>query len=374
MKSLLTRPIAAGMATTLFAGLLMLAATATAQDFSKPVLSAHSNSPGCITVSWSRSDMSGVHHFEFLREDWTAPLAFEVQPPHYHTDCGLTADTEYRYQVCAVYATEDQDTECESISERTRKTESSVESRIPPTPMIVSHHADDTWIGIRWEAGHDYDSYFINISENVAQAPPKLMRTIHHDDDGNWGYQRVEGLRPGQSYHFEVQGCTEPFFGILVEDNCWGWSTGYDASTTGAVRQPLEQERPPPPLPPPPAPPTGCRIPEASPPVCGGVAIECDRPLPVADEMLVRGGAGGIRVYRVVYDYGLINAEYSSEGAAELEVCAKNRGGVSCGNRFPATLGPTFCPRPPVHRACPSGLRLCGMTCISPGETCHHQQ
>jgi len=143
------------------------------------------------------------------------------------------------------------------------------------------------------------------------------------------------------------------------------------------VRSGLEEQPLPSPVPStPPAAPTGCRVAEASSARCGFISIECDHPLPVADEILIGGGNSGIgiRVYRVVSDIGLVNAEYSNEGAAELTVCAKNQGGVTCSNRFAATLGSTSCPHPPAHRICPSGSRPCGSKCIGPGERCNHEQ
>ena len=99
-------------------------------------------------------------------------------------------------------------------------------SGVPPRPRIVEHHAGQTWVGIKWEAGYDYDSYFINITGPFGTAKgPRELRTIHHDDDGTWGYQRVDGLLPGRAYGFSVQGCTETFFG-LGDDRCWDWAAG----------------------------------------------------------------------------------------------------------------------------------------------------
>jgi hypothetical protein len=209
---------------------LVLPATAAAQEFSKPILRAWGNAAGCVTISWSDSDMSGVHSFEVLRQGKTTTWVFPVEPPHGHTDCGLEPDTEYRYQVCANYVTEDQDAECESIAARTLPLPASGQPQPPPTPQVVSHDAGDTWIGIKWDAGYNYDSYFINIDENIAPGQTQNIRTLHHDDDGTWGYQRVEGLQPGRTYNFAVQGCTEVFLGIL-DDHCWGWSSVYSAST-----------------------------------------------------------------------------------------------------------------------------------------------
>ena len=213
-------------------GLLLLAAAApSAAAFEKPTAVASGTAPGCTVVSWPGTSLSGVHHLEVTRE--TPPRSWVIDPDQsYLDDCGLDADTEYRYQVCAFYITDDGDSECSewSAPARTQKPVQPHAPQPPPTPRIVTHDAGDTWIGIKWEAGHDYDSYYVNTSENVAAGLPRNTRTIHHDDDGTWGYQRVDGLVPGRTYYFEVQGCTTSLLGIL-EDNCWGWSEVYPAST-----------------------------------------------------------------------------------------------------------------------------------------------
>lgn len=125
----------------------------------------------------------------------------------------------------------------------------------------------------------------------------------------------------------------------------------------------------------PPLAPTACRM--DSPPNCGFMDIKCDAPLPVADEIVVGGGPGfQIRVFRVVRDIGLINAEYFGEGDAVVVVCARNKGGASCSSRFAATLGPMFCPHPPPPPpVCPSGFRPCpSRGCIRLGEHCDFPQ
>jgi hypothetical protein len=137
-------------------------------------------------------------------------------------------------------------------------------------------------------------------------------------------------------------------------------------TTLPPVLQPLE------PAPParPPAAPTGCHIPQASTPRCGFVDIECDRPLPVADEIVV-GGSARVKVFRIVSELGLINAEYSDEGETTLSVCARGKGGVACGNRFSVSLGPTSCPTPPARPVCQSGFKPCPLKgCIPAGDHC----
>ncbi|MGD9892521.1 MAG: hypothetical protein AB7R89_31570 [Dehalococcoidia bacterium] len=220
----------------LLAGLLLLVGTGTAAAaFEPPVILSPtalggnvSNLPNCITVNWFHSG-SGVVGFSVEREQ-----------PYWGRDdigadqrslpvCGMEPNTTYHFQVCAYFGTEDGDTECTEADLRTGAPETPPASQRPPAPRIVEHHAGETWIGIKWDAGYDYDSYFVNYTLKAAPgAPPNGPRTIHHDDDGTWGYQRVDGLLPGRTYIFQVQGCTETFFG-LGEDHCWDWSATYEA-------------------------------------------------------------------------------------------------------------------------------------------------
>lgn len=184
-----------------------------------------------MTVSWDPATLSGVHHLTITRESPSRSWNASAEQEPYSEDCGLDPDTEHRYQVCAFYITEDADSECSEWTPpaRTLKAEEAPLSRVPPTPHIERHDQGDTWIGVKWVAGYTYDSYYVSVNESFP-GQTRHVDTIHHDDDGSWGYQRVEGLRPGHHYTFEVQGCTKSFFGIL-EGNCWGWSTVYFAST-----------------------------------------------------------------------------------------------------------------------------------------------
>lgn len=111
---------------------------------------------------------------------------------------------------------------------------------------------------------------------------------------------------------------------------------------------------------PPPHAPTGCRIPRA--PTCGYVSVQCNAPLPLAKQFIIPG----IRVYRVVSELGVLDAEYWNEGDAQLAVCAQNDGGVSCSNKFVTTFGETICSggsstgeRCPMGQfRCPGGCRM----------------
>lgn len=127
-----------------------------------------------------------------------------------------------------------------------------------------------------------------------------------------------------------------------------------DVKQLGSTAGGLTQQPSPPPVP------IGCHIPEGSAPTCGYMSIVCNAPLPMADEMVVMAGSGfTTEVYRVVSDIGLINAEYGGEGNAVLAVCAKNSRGMSCGEGFFATLGPTICPYSPPPPTCPHGQFIC---------------
>jgi hypothetical protein len=68
----------------------------------------------------------------------------------------------------------------------------------------------------------------------------------------------------------------------------------------------------------------------------------------------------GIKVSRTVPDLGLVDVNYFREGEATLQVCARNRGGTTCGNDVVVMLGPTFCSGPaPGTRTCPTGQMDC---------------
>ena len=188
--------------------------------------------PGWIIVRWGHSGQ-GLNEFSVERENpyfrWDNVNAAQRNLP----DGGLRPDTTYRYRVCAYFNTEDGEPACsEWQAGKTSPPGSTQQQQRPPRPRIVEHHAGHTWVGIKWEAGYDYDSYFINITGPFGTAKgPRELRTIHHDDDGTWGYQRVDGLLPGRAYGFSVQGCTETIFG-LGDDRCWDWAPEYPAYTS----------------------------------------------------------------------------------------------------------------------------------------------
>jgi len=223
----------------ILASLLLLAGVGTAAaDLEKPVILSPSALPGnvspfpnCIDVNWRHSGGPLVVGFSVERENpkWGRDDIGADQRT-YHV-CDMDPSTKYRFRVCAIFAIEDAEPECSDWVElETGEPETPPASGRPPTPRIVSHQVvDQDTIGIRWEGSHDYDSFFLNYTLEAAPgASPNGPRTIHHDDDGTWGYQEVDGLLPGRTYFFQVQGCTETVFGIL-DDHCWDWSAPYPA-------------------------------------------------------------------------------------------------------------------------------------------------
>ncbi len=105
-------------------------------------------------------------------------------------------------------------------------------------------------------------------------------------------------------------------------------------------------------------------MPQASPPLCGSITIECDRPLPSNGKLAIGNALDviGMPFWQVQSSEGRVRATYTNEGEASLVLCATNLGGQSCSNRFPATLPPTFCPAPPPPpgQMCPTGFTFCG--------------
>ncbi|MEU6783877.1 fibronectin type III domain-containing protein [Nonomuraea angiospora] len=211
------------------------AAPADAQNFEPPnvvpSVNGTGSQPGSIIVRWEHSG-SGVWDYSVERQSpyrrWD-----NVKPNQRDLwDTGLQPDTEYRYRVCAYFITEDGDVACSAWKAgRTSPPVPPTQQNHPPRPRIVGHQAGQTWIGIWWEAGHDYDSYFINIKDPFGTAKgPQELRTIRHKKGGTRGYRRVDGLLPGRVYELAVQGCTKTLFGI-GSDSCHDWSLGYNVTT-----------------------------------------------------------------------------------------------------------------------------------------------
>ncbi|MEK1886537.1 MAG: CAP domain-containing protein [Phyllobacterium sp.] len=139
------------------------------------------------------------------------------------------------------------------------------------------------------------------------------------------------------------------------------------AEALGSISTPFTEEEPRP------AAPRNCRTTSA--PICGGINIECDRPMPYFDISVSGGGGGGIPVYMTNREIGFIGATYQSEGRFTLKVCAHNTAGTSCGREFPVDLGPVGGPDcfgpPPPPPACAPGFYLCPTRgCIPVGRHC----
>lgn len=178
----------------------------------------------CFRVLWD-AEPTGVTSFSVERKEpfqrWEVP-AYQQEI----WACGMEPGGWYDFEVCTWYGTEDGDIECEEARLQLMRTGSPDPAERPPRPQIVETHYGETFIGVKWDAfGFDYDSYFVNY--NLKGEGPT---TIHHDDDGTWGYQRIDGLLPSRTYVLGVQGCTETFFGI-GPDNCWDWSLGVEVTT-----------------------------------------------------------------------------------------------------------------------------------------------
>jgi len=128
-----------------------------------------------------------------------------------------------------------------------------------------------------------------------------------------------------------------------------------------------------------PAAPRNCRIPAASsPPRCGNISIECDRPLPYFEIVVSGAGGGGIPIYMTNREMGLLSGNYLSEGTYSLAVCARNAAGASCGNAFSVALGSLtagcYGPPPPPPQCAPGFYRCPMRGCIPTGYPCFPQR
>jgi hypothetical protein len=84
----------------------------------------------------------------------------------------------------------------------------------------------ETFVDVWWKSPTKYDAWFLNYTLRGPNGP----QSIPHGDDGDWGYQRIDGLLPGRTYDVQVQGCLEVLFGIL-DDACHEWSESKPVTT-----------------------------------------------------------------------------------------------------------------------------------------------
>jgi hypothetical protein len=198
---------------------------AAAEDFYPPFnIQATGHYGACFSVTW-QAEPTGVTSFSVERKE---PFQrWEVSADQHDVwACGMEPGNWYDFEVCSYYGTEDGDTACAQARLQLLKVGNMEPSGRPPQPQIVETPLGETWIGVKWDAaGFDYDSYFVNYTPKGGG-----VKTIHHDDDGTWGYQRIDGLLPSRTYILQVQGCTEVWFGI-ASDKCWDWSPPVEVTT-----------------------------------------------------------------------------------------------------------------------------------------------
>lgn len=190
----------------------------------------YGSTPFCVAVKWDPpmaigEDIDGYtvtrlkpgHDFKDVAENREAPM------------CGLDPETTATFKVCAVYISEEDDaTGCSQADLSTTKADvGSMEPQGPlPVPRVdepLSRSLKD--FGVGWKGFYDYDFYHINIRPEGGK-----LWSIKHDDDGDWGWQRVDGLTAGTTYHFSVEGCVSGIFG----DPCSGFGPEATVTIEGA--------------------------------------------------------------------------------------------------------------------------------------------
>lgn len=193
--------------------------TAAAQDdeFEAPTnIQNTSLVPNCLVVTWQHSS-SGVANYT-VTIDGGRPVTINDPYQFSKEFCSLEPGSMHRVEVCAVFGTDDADTACTETSLGTVKAEvGEMEPGGPlPTPRVDEPIPSSlNNFGVGWKGFHDYDFYFLNIRPEGGN-----VWHIKHEDDGDWGWQRVDELTPGTTYYFSVRGCVSGIFG----DPCSGWS------------------------------------------------------------------------------------------------------------------------------------------------------
>jgi hypothetical protein len=218
--------------------------TATAQEEDMPGPRIHTqdnpptgSTPNCVAVKWDPPVAIG--------EDIDGYLVTRVQPPPPDFKdvaenlsalmCGLQPGTTATFEVCAVYVSTEEDP-VKGCSTADLSTTKAGVGELEPQPQpqgvpIVNMTLSDvgpTFIGVRWENyGSQYDYYNVNYTVEGGR-----VQTIKHDDDGDWGYQRIDGLLPGRNYTVNVQGCRTGLVTPLVGPKCYDWGPVVQFTTT----------------------------------------------------------------------------------------------------------------------------------------------
>src|SRR6186713_2862609 len=84
---------------------VLAASSASAQDpapdWPTPQLLAEGITSGCVVVYWNA--IPNLHHFVLTRESPAFEWVINDMHTRYQEDCGLQADTDYRYRICAFF-------------------------------------------------------------------------------------------------------------------------------------------------------------------------------------------------------------------------------------------------------------------------------
>jgi hypothetical protein len=209
-------------------GLLLLASgTAAARD--KPVVTYIAN-PGWIDVFWTHDhrDADG-----YVVERGHGPAVAYTTDARTHAEKNLTPDTEYKYQVCAVYG--DDDPECSGwVSIRTLKPDPPVREHPKPHPVISKSESfhEPASIRIWWRKTGQYDRVIVRWHHEQTPGAAAWQQDI--DTDAGEGAFDVATPIPGK-YVFILKGCT---LNVVDATNCGDWSPPFmiDSAPPGAAR------------------------------------------------------------------------------------------------------------------------------------------
>lgn len=177
---------------------LLVWLTASSAHAESPQVRLRPIAPGAIAIDWEHS-FDSADSITVEREAPANTWTF-VAMVNTFTDLGLQPSRTYRYRVCAVY---DETRDCDIWREV--MTLATPEPFTPPAvPRFISSSATTTSIVVNWASSSSYSFHQVRWAENG------------HGDGQNRVNGRsfsANGLRPGTTYHFIVQGCNRTLFG-----------------------------------------------------------------------------------------------------------------------------------------------------------------
>lgn len=203
----------------------VLALPSTTFTREKPIITAaFANAPRALTVAWDHTD-TGVYGFAIQLQEQNSwrDVRYTDSTFSQMMLVFLEPDTTYNLRVCAVYGPDhESDYECSDPAPATRTmAAANPASSSNDAPVIVRTETSENTIKVWWQSP-EYGFFHVRWAERgLSETQDRI------DSAGNHGYHAVNGLRPGETYVFRMQGCRRTLF----SSSCGNWGQPIEITT-----------------------------------------------------------------------------------------------------------------------------------------------